>query len=163
MVCQHPSILVPDVDGEMMRQPPSISAPDVDGEMVRQPPSIPAPDVDGGSCPSSSRTPTLPVKEPDYESLQNTVTEYYTQFMNSVNQLKEAYHQRSLVCGVDADARHEITRLESKNTELSAAIKVLTEELVGARQELANSKSRELQLQLYLEEIGYVLPDSWEY
>ncbi|XP_026379387.1 uncharacterized protein LOC113274108 [Papaver somniferum] len=131
--------------------------------MVCQSPSISVPDVDGGNCPSSSRTPALPVKEPDYESLQNAVTEYYTQFMNSVNQLKEAHHQRSLASGVDADARQEITRLESKNTELSAAIRVLTEELAGARQELANSKSRELQLQLYLEDIEDVLPDSWEY
>ncbi|KAI3872633.1 hypothetical protein MKW92_038176 [Papaver armeniacum] len=162
-VCRPPSIPIHDVDDGMVCQPPSISVPDVDGEMMRKPPSIPAPDVDGGICPSTSRTPALPVKEPDYESLQNAVTEYYTQFMNSVNQLKEAYHQQSLVCGVDADARHEITRLESKNTELSTAIKVMTEELVGARQKLANSKSRELQLQLYLEEIGYVLPDSWEY
>ncbi|KAI3932364.1 hypothetical protein MKW92_012447, partial [Papaver armeniacum] len=65
-------------------------------------------------------------------------------FMNSVNQLKEAHHQLSMSSGVDADARQEITRLESKNTELSAAIRVLTEELARARQELANSKSREL-------------------
>ncbi|KAI3846253.1 hypothetical protein MKW92_026186 [Papaver armeniacum] len=162
-VCRPPSIPVPDVDDEMVCQPPSISVLDVDGGMMRQPPSIPAPDVGGEKCPSSSRTPALPVKEPDYESLQNAVTEYYTQFMNSVNQLKEAHHQLSLSSGVDADARQEITRLESKNTELSAAIRVLTEELARARQELANSKSRELQLQLYLEEIGYVLPDSWEY
>ncbi|KAI3863059.1 hypothetical protein MKW98_015517 [Papaver atlanticum] len=72
---------------------------------VRRPPSIPVPDVDCGKCPSSSGTPALPVKEPDYESLQNAVTEYYTQFMNSVAQLKEAHHQRSLGSGVDADAR----------------------------------------------------------
>ncbi|KAI3858179.1 hypothetical protein MKX03_033566 [Papaver bracteatum] len=131
-VCRPPSIPVPDVYDGMVRQPPSISVPDVDDGMMRQPPLIPAPDVDGGNCPSSSRTPTLPVKELDYEYLQNAVTEYYTHFMNSVKQLKEAHQQRSLESGVDADARQEITRLESKNTELSAAIRVLTEELVGA-------------------------------
>ncbi|KAI3861353.1 hypothetical protein MKX03_016168 [Papaver bracteatum] len=59
--------------------------------------------------------------------------------------------------------RYKKSRLESKNTELFAAIRVLPEELAGARQELANSKSRELQLLLYLEEIKGVLPDSWEY
>ncbi|KAI3855262.1 hypothetical protein MKX03_026120 [Papaver bracteatum] len=143
-VCRPPSIPVPDVDDGTVCQPPSILIPDVDGGMMHQP---------------SSRIPSLPVKEPDYESLQNAVTEYYTQ----VNQLKAAHHQQSLACGVDADMRQEITRLERKITELSAAIKVLTEELAGARLELANSKSRELQLQLYLEEIEYVLPDSWEY
>ncbi|KAI3919487.1 hypothetical protein MKW98_030198 [Papaver atlanticum] len=145
-VRRPPSIPVPDVDDGMVCQPPSISVPNVDGGMMRQPPSIPAPDVDGGNCPSSSRTPALPVKEPDYESLQNAVTEYYTQRLIT-NVLWPVV----------------LMLMESKNTELSAAIRVLTEELAGARQELANSKSRELQLQLYFEEIGDVLPDSWEY
>ncbi|KAI3904912.1 hypothetical protein MKW98_007615, partial [Papaver atlanticum] len=140
-----------------VRRPPSIPIPDVDDGMTRQSPSIPVPDVDCGNCPSSSRTPALPVKEPDYESLQNAVTEYYTQFMNSVAQLKEAHHQRSLGSGVDADARQEITRLENEITKLSSTIRVLTEELFKLRQELADSKSRELQLKLSLNEIEGVL------
>lgn len=66
-------------ESSRVRRPPSIPVPDVDDGMVCQSPSISVPDVDGGNCPSSSRTPALPVKEPDYESLQNAVTEYYTQ------------------------------------------------------------------------------------
>ncbi|KAI3929375.1 hypothetical protein MKW92_021325, partial [Papaver armeniacum] len=117
------------------------------------PPSIPVPDADGGNRPYSSRNPSLPVKEIDYESLQNAVTEYYTQFMNSVAQLKEAHHQRSLASGVDANARQEITRLEDEITKLPSTIRALNEELLKVRQELADSKSRELQLKLYLDEI----------
>ncbi|KAI3858736.1 hypothetical protein MKX03_033689 [Papaver bracteatum] len=122
-----------------VRRPSSIPIPDVDDGMKRRHPSIPVPDVDGVNCPSSSRNHAIPVKKPDYEFLQNAVTEHYTQFMNSVNQLKDAHHERSLASGVDADVRQEITQLESKNTELSSTIRVLTEELAGARQELANS------------------------
>ncbi|KAI3887065.1 hypothetical protein MKW92_002743 [Papaver armeniacum] len=88
---------------------------------------------------------------------------YPRHYFKSATQLNGALKQRALEGGADAGLRLEIIRLESKNTELSAAIRVLTEELAGARQELANSKSRELQLQLFLEEIGDVLPDSWEH
>ncbi|KAI3835423.1 hypothetical protein MKX03_034513 [Papaver bracteatum] len=91
------------------------------------------------------------------------MTEYCNQFLQSATQLDGALKQRALEGGADVGLRLEITRLESKNSELSAAIRVLTEELDGARQELSNSKSRELQLQLYLEEIEDVLLDSWEY
>ncbi|KAI3887313.1 hypothetical protein MKX03_017874 [Papaver bracteatum] len=125
-------------------RPPSIPVPDVDDGMARQPPSIPVPDVDGGTYPSSSQTPSIPLKEPDYESLQNAVT----LFMNSVAELKEAHHKRSLASGVEADARQEIMRLENK-------IRVLTEELFKVRKELA--ESRELQLELFLNEIGGLL------
>ncbi|KAI3831018.1 hypothetical protein MKX03_011625 [Papaver bracteatum] len=91
------------------------------------------------------------------------MTVYYNQFLKSATQLNSALKQCAMEGGADARLRMEITRLERKNTELSAVIRVLTAELAGARQELANSKSRELQMQLFLEEIGDVLPDSWEH
>lgn len=64
--------------------------------------------------------------------------------------------QPSLEGGVDAGMRREVTRLQSENAKLTAALRVLTEDL-------ADSKSRELQLKLYLDEIRGVLPDSWGY
>ncbi|KAI3901716.1 hypothetical protein MKW92_008253 [Papaver armeniacum] len=73
-------------------------------------------------------------------------------FLKSATQLKNAQKQLALGGGGD-----------SNNTKLSAALRVLTEELAGVRQELADTKSRVLQLQLSLEEIRDVLPDSWEY
>ncbi|KAI3835107.1 hypothetical protein MKX03_016793 [Papaver bracteatum] len=105
-VCRPPSIPIPDVDDGMVCQPPSISVPNVDGETISQPHSIPVPDVDGGNCPYSSRTPVLPVKEPDYESLQNAVTKYYTQFMNSVNQLKEVHRWRVVLMPMRGKKSH---------------------------------------------------------
>ncbi|KAI3887527.1 hypothetical protein MKX03_032036 [Papaver bracteatum] len=83
-------------------------------------------------------------------------------FLKFATQLNGTLRQRALEGGADAGLRLEIIRLESKNTELSAAIRVLTEELAGARQELSKSKSCEFQLKLSLKEIGGVLPDSWE-
>ncbi|RZC61562.1 hypothetical protein C5167_023323 [Papaver somniferum] len=146
-----------------VHRPPSIPVPDVDDEMVRRPPLIPVPDVDGGNCPSSSPSPGQPVKEPDYESMLNAVAEHYTRFMNSVAQLNEVQKQRALEGGVDAGMRREITRLQSENAELTAAISVLTEELAGVRQKLADSNSSELQLKLTLDEIRGVLPASLGY
>ncbi|KAI3872630.1 hypothetical protein MKW92_038173, partial [Papaver armeniacum] len=84
-------------------------------------------------------------------------------FLKSTTQLNNAPKQLALGGGGDVGMRREIVRLESKNIKLSAALRVLTEELAGVRQELADTKSRELQLQLSLEEIRDVLPDSWEY
>ncbi|KAI3855670.1 hypothetical protein MKX03_030527 [Papaver bracteatum] len=144
-------------------RPPSIQVPDVDDEMVCRPPLIPVPDVDGGNCPSSSRSPGQPVKEPDYESMLNAVAKHYTRFMNSVAQINEVQKQRALEGGADARMMREITWLQSKNAELTAIISVLTEELAGVRQKLADSNSSELQLKLTLDEIRGVLPASWGY
>ncbi|KAI3973269.1 hypothetical protein MKW92_022611 [Papaver armeniacum] len=131
--------------------------------MVRRPPSIPVPDADDGNCLPTSQFPAKSVKELDYELLINSMIEHCNQFLKSATQLNDAQKPRSLESGADAGARQEITRLGRKNTELSATIRVLTEELAGVRQELADSKSRELQLQLSLDEISDVLTDSWEY
>ncbi|KAI3908982.1 hypothetical protein MKW92_026426, partial [Papaver armeniacum] len=119
----------------------------------------------GISRPSlASLSPVQSINEPVHSILLKTMTEHYNQVISkSATQLNGALKQRALEGGADAGLRLEITRLESKNTELSATIRVPTEELAGARQELANSKSRELQLQLFMEEIGDVLPDSWEH
>ncbi|RZC55081.1 hypothetical protein C5167_013943 [Papaver somniferum] len=104
-----------------------------------------------------------PINEPDCGTLLKTMTAHYDQFLKSGTQLNDAQKQLALGGGADVGMRREIARLESKNTKLSAALRVLTEELAGVRQELADTKSRELQLQLSLEEIRVVLPDSWEY
>ncbi|KAI3864651.1 hypothetical protein MKX03_009171 [Papaver bracteatum] len=111
----------------------------------------------------ASPSPVKPINKHDYNILLKTMTEHYNQFLKSATQLNDVHKQRDFKGGADASMRREITRLESKNTELSTVIRVLTEELAGVRQELANSKSCELQLQLSLDDIIYVLPDSWGY
>ncbi|RZC92542.1 hypothetical protein C5167_029319 [Papaver somniferum] len=133
--------------------------PENENVRIYRPTSIPQSDT-GISRPAvASPSPVQPINEPDYSILLKTMTEHYNQFLKSATQLNDAHKQRALEGGADAGMKREVTRLESENTELSAAIRVLTEELAGAHQELANSKSRELQMQLSLDEISDVLPD----
>ncbi|KAI3833149.1 hypothetical protein MKW92_031546 [Papaver armeniacum] len=152
-------------DVVMMGSGSTNPCPENENVRVYRPTSIPQsdPGIIRPVVTLASPSPVQSINEPDHSILLKTMTEHYDQFLKSVTQLNGALKQRALEGGADAGLRLEITRLESKNTELSAAIRVLTEELAGARQELANSKSRELQLQLFLEEIGDVLPDSWEH
>ncbi|KAI3884283.1 hypothetical protein MKX03_017123 [Papaver bracteatum] len=149
-------------DVGMMGSGSTNPCPENENVRVCRPTSIPQSDP-GISRPSVA-SPSLvhSITEPDHNILLQTMTEHFNQFLKFATQLNGVLRQRALGGGADAGLRLEIIRLERKNTELSAAIRVLTEELAGARQELSNSKSRELQLKLSLEEIGGVLPDSWE-
>ncbi|XP_026419640.1 uncharacterized protein LOC113315595 [Papaver somniferum] len=149
-------------DVGMMGSGSTNPCPENENVRVCRPTSIPQSDP-GISRPSvASPSPVQSITEPDHNILLQTMTEHFNQFLKFATQLNGVLRQHALEGGADAGLRLENIRLESKNSELSVATGVLTEELAGARQELANSKSRELQLKLSLEEIGGVLPDSWE-
>ncbi|KAI3847533.1 hypothetical protein MKX03_013752 [Papaver bracteatum] len=149
-------------DVGMMGSGSTNPCPENENVRVCRPTSIPQSDP-GISRPFvASPSPVQSITEPDHNILLQTVTEHFNQFLKFATQLNGVLRQRALEGGADAGVSLEIIWLERKNTELSSAVRVLTEELAGARQELANSKSRELQLKLSLEEIGGVLPDSWE-
>ncbi|KAI3894615.1 hypothetical protein MKW92_035431 [Papaver armeniacum] len=173
----HEAVLSPDCreptrdNGEKIIQPSLPSepfgstnpCPENENVRVCRPTSILQSDP-GISRPSlASPSPVQSINEPDHNILLKTMTEYYDQFLKSATQLNGALKQRALEGGADAGLRLEIIRLESKNTELSAAIRVLTGELAGVRQKLADSNSSELQLELTLDEIRGVLPASWGY
>ncbi|KAI3938487.1 hypothetical protein MKW92_007500 [Papaver armeniacum] len=112
--------------------------PENENVRVCRPITIPQSDP-GISRPSLSSPSPVSINEPDHNILLKTMTEHYNQFLKSATQLNGSLKPRALEGGADAGSRLEITRLESKNTELTAAIRVLTEELAGALQELANS------------------------
>ncbi|KAI3870478.1 hypothetical protein MKX03_022671 [Papaver bracteatum] len=128
--------------------------PCMDNENVRvyQPTLILQSDPGTRRPPVAPPSPVQPINESDYSSLLKTMTEHYNQFLKSATQLNDAQKQRALEGGADAGMRREVTRLESENAELSTAIR-----------DLANSESRVLQLQLSLDEIRVVFPDSWGY
>ncbi|KAI3933097.1 hypothetical protein MKW92_002253 [Papaver armeniacum] len=131
-------------DVGMMGSGSTNPCPENENVRVCRPTSIPQSDP-GISRPSvASPSPVQSITEPDHNILLQTMTENFNQFLKFATQLNGALRQRALEGGADAGLRLEIIRLESKNTELSAVIRVLTEELAGARQELDNSKSREL-------------------
>ncbi|KAI3864436.1 hypothetical protein MKX03_019284 [Papaver bracteatum] len=137
--------------------------PENENVRVRRPASVPQSDP-GTSRPSLvSPSPVQPINEIDYDILLKTMTENYNQFLKSATKLHNAQKQRALEGGADVGMKQEITRLEIENAVLSAAMRMLTEELAVARQELANSESCVLQLKLSLDEIRDVLPDSGGY
>ncbi|KAI3872629.1 hypothetical protein MKW92_038172 [Papaver armeniacum] len=101
-----------------------------ENENVTRPASIPQSDTGISRPVPVSLSLFQPINESDCGTLLKTMTTHYDQFLKSTTQLNNAPKQLALGGGGDVGMRREIVRLESKNMKLSAALRVLTEELV---------------------------------